>query len=309
MAGERVGGSGERILVTGAAGQVASSLVERGGQSHHAICAMGRPQLDLTDPATVVAAAEAVRPTVIVNAAAYTAVDKAEEEEAAAFAVNADGVAALARLAAERSIPLVHISTDYVFDGRLDRPWREDDPTNPESAYGRSKRAGEEAVRDAGGPALVCRTAWVYGPFGGNFVKTMLRVGATRDRLTVVDDQYGNPTASLDIADAILALVDACGRLGWPAPDDQILHLAGTGETSWCGLARHVFAVSGELGGPVAEVEPIPTSAWPTPARRPANSRLDTARLSSRYGIALPDWRDSVRATVARLLAEGFPVT
>ena len=297
------------ILVVGAEGQVARALRERAADAPVAVVARGRPALDLAAPATILAALDEVRPAAVVNAAAYTAVDRAESEEDAAFAINAGGVGVLARAAAERGIPLVHLSTDYVFDGTKDGPYVETDATGPAGAYGRTKLAGEEAVKAAGGPALVCRTAWVYSPFGHNFVKTMLRVAATRDTLRVVDDQHGNPTSALDIADAILALVARAGADGWPSGEDVVLHLAGTGETTWCRLARKVFEVSGMLGGPSAAVEAIATSEYPTPARRPANSRLDTTRLRHRYGIALPRWEESVEAVVRRLLAEGFPAS
>lgn len=295
------------ILVVGAEGQVARALSERAAASVRAVETRGRPTLDLAAPDTITPALEAVAPVAVVNAAAYTAVDKAESEEALAAAVNAEGVAALARACAARDLPLVHLSTDYVFDGRKDAPYVETDVTAPQGAYGRTKLAGEEAVLAAGGPALVCRTAWVYSPFGHNFVKTMLRVAATRDALRVVDDQHGNPTSALDIADAVLALVARCEADGWPTGGDSLLHVAGTGETTWCGLARRIFAIAGPLGGPTAEVEAIATADYPTPATRPANSRLDTRRLAERHGIRLPRWEESLETVVRRLLAEGWP--
>ncbi|MBJ3775288.1 dTDP-4-dehydrorhamnose reductase [Acuticoccus mangrovi] len=287
-----------RCLVIGRSGQVATALVERAaahtGPSAADVVALGRPDLDLCRPESIAAAISRVEPDVVVNAAAYTAVDQAESEPEAAAALNAAGPAALAGLCAAADIPLVHLSTDYVFDGTLDRPYREDDPIAPASVYGRTKAEGEAAVMAAGGRALVLRTAWVYSPFGKNFVKTMLRLGAERDRLRVVSDQVGNPTSALDIADAVLRL--AAMRDGWGS-GGEILHLAGTGETSWHGLAEAIFA--GTAAPPV--VEPIPTSAYPTPARRPANSRLDTTRLAERYGIVLPPWRESLAVTLDRL--------
>lgn len=282
-----------RVLVAGRSGQVATALRERAGR--HAVTALGRPDLDLTDPASLAAALDRVRPDAVVNAAAFTAVDRAETEASAAFALNADGPATLARLAADRGVPLVHLSTDYVFDGTLPRPYREDDPTGPGTVYGRSKLAGEAAVIAAGGPALVVRTAWVYAPFGHNFVRTMLRLAAERDTLRVVADQHGNPTSALDIADALLRLLEARGD--WPG-SPELLHLAGTGETTWHGLAEAVVALSPRR----PTVEPIATADYPTPAARPANSRLDCTRLADRWGVTLPDWRDSVREVVARLL-------
>lgn len=286
------------ILVAGSSGQVATALRERaplhGGGAR--VTALGRPDLDLADDASIAAALTRTAPDAVVNAAAYTAVDAAETDEAAAFALNAEGPGTLARLCAERGLPFVHLSTDYVFDGTLDRPYREDDPTGPRSAYGRSKLAGELAVLAAGGRAVVARTAWVYAPFGRNFVATMLRVGAERDTLRVVADQRGNPTSALDIADAILGLLDR--RESW-CDGPELLHLAGTGETTWHGFAEGIFAASPYR----PRVEAITTADYPTPAARPANSRLDCARLRDRYGIALPDWRRSLPDVVGRLLA------
>ena len=225
------------ITVIGRTGQVATALVERAGT--HTVTALGRPDVDLADPASLAEALERTRPDAVVNAAAYTAVDAAESDEAAARVLNADGPSALAQLCAEAAVPLVHLSTDYVFDGTLDRPYREDDATGPQSAYGRTKLAGEEAVRAAGGRAITARTAWVYAPFGKNFVRTMLRLGAERDHLRVVADQHGNPTSALDIADAILALCAASD--GWPQTPDTV-HLAGTGEATWHSFAETIFS-------------------------------------------------------------------
>lgn len=288
------------VLVVGRTGQVATALVERAPHHGVRVTALGRPQLDLIDPDSVAAALAATRPDRVVNAAAYTAVDAAESDEAAAFALNATGPEHLARLCAEAEIPLVHLSTDYVFDGTLGRPYRESDPTAPQSVYGRSKEAGEVAVRAAGQRALVVRTAWVYAPFGRNFVRTMLRLGAERDHLRVVADQHGNPTSALDIADALLALCAAAPQ--WPH-SPQLLHLAGSGEATWHALAQAIFSHA-----PFAPtVEAIATAAYPTPAPRPANSRLDCTRLARDYGLVLPDWRDSLGATVRRLLATADP--
>jgi dTDP-4-dehydrorhamnose reductase len=285
-----------RILVIGQSGQVATALLERGAASGRDVVARGRPHADLSDPTSLERAVEETAPGVVVNAAAYTAVDAAEEEEPAAYALNAEGPGALARICAVHNVPLAHLSTDYVFDGALDRPYSEDDPVNPQTAYGRTKVAGEEAVREAGGKALILRTAWVYAPFGKNFVRTMLRVGAERDHLRVVADQRGNPTSALDIADAILALADRTAH--WPLTPD-VLHLVGTGEATWHELAEAIFSWS-----PYApHVEAITTAEFPTPARRPANSRLDCGKLARQHGIVLPHWRESARAVVERLLA------
>ena len=295
---------GPRLLVIGRNGQVARALAERAGERRVPLLALGREECDLATFTDLPDAADDFEPTAIINAAAYTAVDKAEDEREAAFAVNAAGPGRLAEAAARRGLPLMHISTDYVYDGGKSAPYVESDPTAPLGVYGASKLAGEKAVRVALPDALIFRTAWVYSPFGGNFVKTMLRLGAERDSLRVVDDQIGSPTSALDIADALISVAadiyenDLGNRAG-------IYHLAGSGETSWCGLARAIFQIAGARGGPSIPVEAIPTSEYPTPAKRPANSRLDGSKLEKAFGIRLPDWRQSLKPVVARLLAKG----
>jgi dTDP-4-dehydrorhamnose reductase len=291
-----------RLIVTGTQGQVVTALLERGPAQGVEIIAIGRPDLDLADPATVAAALGTVDGDAIVNAAAYTAVDKAESEEELATRINGAGAGAVAQLAAERGLPLLHISTDYVFDGALDRPYREDDPTGPIGAYGRSKLAGEQAVAAAHPGAAIFRTAWVYSPFGGNFVKTMLRLGETREELSVVADQRGAPTSALDIADALIA----AARKLVAQPGDKTLtgvfNLTGGGEATWAEFAEAIFSEAERYGRKPVRVKPIETRDYPTPARRPANSRLSHAKLAQVYGISLPDWRLSTRACVARLL-------
>jgi dTDP-4-dehydrorhamnose reductase len=291
-----------KIAVTGTQGQVARSLVERGAAAGVDIVCIGRPEADLTDAAALERAIAAAEPDAIINAAAYTAVDKAEFEPEAAMAVNAAGAETAARAAARAGRPIIQISTDYVFDGRLDRPYREDDAVNPISVYGRTKLAGEYAVAAANPRHVIMRTAWVYSPFGNNFVKTMLRLGETRDRLRVVADQLGAPTGALDIADALLSIA---GKLR-ARPDDIALygtfHMTGRGQTHWAGFAEAIFAEAAARGRAPVEVEAITTAEYPTPAARPANSRLDTTRISEIYGVAPPDWRQSVKACVARLL-------
>lgn len=289
-----------RILVTGREGQVARSLAERVGG--HELVFAGRPDLDLADAASIEATVAAVAPDLVVSAAAYTAVDKAEDEPALAMAVNGDGPGVLARAAARIGAPVIHLSTDYVFDGTLDRPYREEDPVAPIGAYGASKLAGEEAVRASGARYAIVRTAWVYSPFGANFVKTMLRFGAERDEMKVVEDQIGCPTSALDIADGLHAIVAAWqGAAARGA--DAVHHLAGTGETSWADFARAIFAASAARGGPSAAVVGIPTSGYPTRAKRPANSRLDCTRFADTFGYRAPDWRRSTEEVVSRLLA------
>ncbi len=289
-----------RLLVTGRNGQVATSLAERAA-THPGIevLALGRPELDLESPATVEAAIAAARPDLVVNAAAYTAVDKAESDSGRAFAANRDGAAAAARAAARLGVPVIHLSTDYVYPGDKPSPYVESDATGPSSVYGQSKLEGEQAVMAAHPQALIFRTSWVYSPFGANFVKTMLRIGKDRDVVKVVADQQGNPTSAIDIADAILRLAPGLGS----TPAGGIFHLCGSGSTTWCGLAQAIFAESGKLGGPAPRVEAITTAEYPTPARRPANSRMDTAAFTARFGFALRPWPDAVAETVARLLA------
>lgn len=292
-----------RLIVTGTQGQVARSLIERVGVAGVELVAVGRPELDLADPASVASAFANARADVVVNAAAYTAVDKAESEEELATAINGVGAGLVAEAARRIGAPIIHLSTDYVFDGSLDRPYREDDPPAPIGAYGRSKLAGERAVAAAHPHHTILRTAWVYSPFGANFVKTMLRLGETRPQINVVADQRGSPTSALDIADAILAVAAKLSS----APDKRGLvgtfHMTGTGEASWAEFARAVFSeaeLHGRLPGAVVD---ILTEQYPTPARRPKNSRLNGARLREVYGAVLPDWRASLKSCVGRLLA------
>ena len=288
-----------RLLVTGTNGQVARALVDRAGQFPEiTVVAVGRPQLDLENIATIFPAIADVRPDLIVNAAAYTAVDKAEQEPQRAFAINRDGAAAVAAAARTLGVPLIHLSTDYVFSGGKATAYVESDETGPLGVYGKSKLAGEVAVRSANPDAVILRTSWVYSPFGSNFVKTMLRLAGERPVLRVVDDQVGNPTSALDLAEAILRIAPRV-KEGAGAT----FHVAGSGSVSWCGLAKHVFETSRSVGGPAAEVVPISTSEYPTPARRPANSRLDTSAFNARFGHSLRDWRAGVEETVRRILA------
>ncbi len=296
-----------RLIVTGTQGQVARALLERGAAEKINIVAVGRPELDLADPPSVERALAQVaggmiEGDVIVNAAAYTAVDKAESEEALASRVNGEGAGAVARAAAARGLPLLHLSTDYVFDGSAERPYREDDAVGPVSAYGRSKLAGEQAVMASGARAAIFRTAWVYSPFGANFVKTMLRLGETRDELSVVADQLGAPTSALDIADALIAIAKKLRAEPENADLSGLFHLTGAGEATWAEFAQEIFAEAARHGRKPVAVRPIATKDYPTPARRPANSRLSNEKLARAFGVALPDWRLSTRACVARLL-------
>lgn len=292
-----------RIAVTGREGQVVQSLLERGPVAGVTVVAVGRPDLDLADPDSVFAALKAAAPDLVVSAAAYTAVDKAESEPALAHAVNGAGAGAVAAAAAAFKVPVVHLSTDYVFDGAKPTPYGEDDPTGPLGVYGASKLAGEAAVAAHAADHVILRTAWVYSPFGANFVKTMLRIGEGRPVMRVVADQVGRPTSALDIADAVIAV----GRTLAARPDEPALrgvfHLAAAGEASWADFAEAVFAGAKARGRTVPAVERITTADYPTPARRPANSRLDGSRLAARHGVTLPDWRASLDTVLDRLLA------
>jgi dTDP-4-dehydrorhamnose reductase len=293
-----------RMLVTGKTGQLVTALLERSGAAGVEIVTLGRPEFDLASACIPDTLFAALQPDIIVSAAAYTAVDKAETDAQTAHAVNARGPALIAKAAASLSIPLIHISTDYVFDGSKPAPYVESDPTGPLGVYGRTKLAGELAIAAAAPDHVILRTAWIYSPFGNNFLKTMLRLAADRPDLRVVDDQYGNPTSALDIAQAIFAV--ATNLLARPADTSLrgLFHMSGSGEASWADFATEIFSASQALGGPSARIRRISTADYPTPARRPANSRLSTARLQDVHGIVTPHWTSSTRATVARLITE-----
>ena len=298
-----------RIAVTGGPGQLVLSMQERGPLAGHEVVAVGPPELDLAHPddraihAAIAATFGGTGPEAIVNAAAHTAVDRAESEVDLAFAINADGAGAVARAAARLGVPLVHVSTDYVFSGENAEPYREDDSTGPTGVYGASKLAGESAVLASGADVAILRTAWVYSPFGANFVKTMLRLATTREEVGVVDDQRGCPTSALDLADAAMVVAAHLATRS-----DQglrgVFHATGSGEGSWADFAAAIFAASAAEGGPSASVRRITTAEYPTPARRPANSRLDCSKLAAVHGLRLPDWRESSQAVVARLVRE-----
>ncbi len=290
-----------RIAATGKTGQVVTCLIERGGAAGHEVIALGRPALDLTDPVSIARALEAAEPDAIVSAAAYTGVDKAESESELAHTVNGQGPGAVAEAAKALGVPLVHVSTDYVFDGTLNRPYIESDSTGPRGVYGASKLAGEQAVLAAySDNSAVLRVAWVYSPFGANFVKTMLRLAADRDQVSVVADQLGNPTSALDIADGIIQVA-----ANLMSNSDRALrgvfHMSASGEASWADFAEVIFAASAAQGGPSARVRRIATVDYPTPAARPANSRLDCSLIARIHGVALPNWRGSLDTVIARL--------
>jgi dTDP-4-dehydrorhamnose reductase len=288
-----------RLLVTGAGGQLGTDLLRVLAGSPHEVVAVTRAELDVTDPAAVEKLVVEARPDVVLNAAAYTAVDAAETDEATALAVNAEGPANLARVCALHGGGLVHVSTDYVFAGDATAPYEVGAPTGPRSAYGRTKLAGEQAVRELlPERSWVVRTAWVYGETGGNFVKTMARLAAERDTVEVVDDQHGSPTWSRDLATGLVALAAA----GVPA---RTCHFTNSGSTTWYGLARAVFA---ELGADPARVRPTSTAAYPRPAPRPAYSVLSDATWRA-AGLPPPrPWRDALRAAFAEVGGAFRPV-
>lgn len=281
------------------------SLAERGAAEGIEVVPLGRPQLDLAGPAeAIVSAIEAAQPDVVVSAAAYTQVDRAEAEADLAFALNEHGSRAVALAARGLGVPLIHLSTDYVFDGTKRSPYVEEDATGPTGVYGASKLAGEQAVLEEQGNSAVLRIAWVYSPFGANFVKTMLRLGAEREEIGVVADQRGNPTSALDIADGVLQVAANLFR-GTDQTQRGVFHMTADGEASWAEFAEAIFAASAEEGGPVARVRHIGTADYPTPARRPANSRLDSSKLDRVHGVRLPEWRPSMKRVVRRLLVAG----
>ena len=292
-----------RLVVTGREGQVVRSLAERARGSDIEVVQLGRPELDLAgDSNSIVVAIEAARPDVVVSAAAYTQVDKAESEPDLAFAANEAGPRALAQAASKFGVPLIHLSTDYVFDGSKASPYVEEDPTGPSGVYGASKLGGEQAVLSEHPDSAVLRTAWVYSPFGSNFVKTMLRLAGDRDEVGVVADQRGNPTSALDIADGILNVASNLHRSADPNLRG-LFHMTAAGEASWAEFADAIFRAASEEGGPSARVRPIATVDYPTPAKRPANSRLDSGKLERVHGVRLPDWHPSLNKVVSRLLS------
>lgn len=294
-----------RLLVLGKSGQVGWEL-QRALLPLGDVVALGHTEADFEDAAQLRRAVQDAAPDIIVNASAYTAVDKAESEPDRADRINHRAVGELAELAAARGAWLIHYSTDYVFDGRNPLPYVETDAVGPAGAYGRSKLDGERAVAASGARALVLRTSWVHAGRGHNFIRTMLRLARERDSLRVVDDQIGAPTSAALIADVTAHAIAAVARGEPPAPG--LYHLAAAGETSWHGLACFVVDEALRRGATLTtapeRIAAIPTSQYPTPARRPANSRLDTSKLRTALGISLPDWRVPAARSVEELLAD-----
>lgn len=292
-----------RILLLGQGGQLGHALAESFlglGELH----AHTHATLDLADLDAIRNAIRAVNPSVILNAAAYTAVDRAESEPDLARAINTTAPGVIAEESARLNALLIHYSTDYVYDGNKSGPWTEDDPVAPLNTYGATKLAGEQAIAATGANHLILRTSWVFGPVGNNFVRTMLRLGRERTELNIVDDQLGAPTSTLELARATRTIVDGilANRFGAPSDFSGVYHMTCAGQVSWCGFARAIFQrVSAKQGFTPPVVHPIPTSAYPTPARRPHNSVMSNARLQARFGVQLATWQAALDNVLAQL--------
>mgnify|MGYP001799371699 CR=1 FL=1 len=292
-----------KLLCIGKSGQVARALQERSKAHDVELIALGRSDVDLTHPDSLEAAIERTAPEIIVNAAAYTQVDQAETDREAAFAINAEGPRALAEICASEALPLVHISTDYVFDGNGNTPFQETDTPSPINVYGASKLAGENYIKQLLSNHIILRTSWVYGPYGSNFVKTMLRLARENRAVSVVDDQIGCPTSALEIADAIFVICEQVHK-GIEAEAFGTYHFSADGEASWADVAAYVFELYEARTGCKITLNRIPSSDYPTPAARPLNSRLDVRKITDVFGIMPQPWRDRVRETVNRLMDE-----
>jgi dTDP-4-dehydrorhamnose reductase len=294
-----------RLYVFGSKGQVARSLREAITDEPDIVLGYGgRPDVDILRPDLVEKALRAFSPDIVINPAAYTAVDRAESEPELAFAINRDGAGIVAAATARLGVPILHLSTDYVFNGRKESPYVETDAVGPESVYGRSKLEGEYAVAAANQRHIILRTAWVYSPFGNNFVRTMLRLSSDLDRLRVVDDQIGCPTFAPDVAVAILAIARTLVFSGWSEELAGVTHIAGPDEVTWCGFARHIMRLSERRGRRSMMVEPISSRDYPSAAIRPANSRLCCKRLASVFNIRMPPLGRSLEACLELLGTE-----
>lgn len=286
------------VLILGGKGQLGLMLQSIDWPQAVALHAPDRAAIDLEDEDAIGRLIAERNWALVINAAAYTAVDQAQEEVAQAWTLNAIAPALLAYHTGKADIPLIHVSTDYVFDGSKDAPYHEDDPVAPLGVYGASKEGGEQGVRTGNDAHVILRTAWVYGPHRANFVKTMLRLGQERDELNVVSDQTGNPTSTTDIAQAILAIATAIwdGKAHWGT-----YHVAGTGKATWYDFAVRIFELAAQHGSKVPTVHPIPASQYPTPATRPVNSQLDCSKLERDYGICTAPWPDALSETIKTL--------
>ena len=295
------------ILVTGGSGQLATALAEVDPTHGLTVHRVGRPTLDFDRPASIAEVFAMSAPLLVVNAAAYTAVDTAEDAMEVAFRANRDGPAELARLCEAAGIPLIHVSTDYVFDGLKGAPYVETDPTAPQGVYGASKLAGENAVLATCARAIVLRTSWVYSSTGRNFVRTMLAAGQRNSPLRVVADQTGCPTSAPDLAQAVLGVAARLMTGGWQDRYAGIYHAAGTGATTWHQLAIATFEAAARHGMAMPTVAPIATDEWPTRAKRPPDSRLECGKLSDVFGLQLPPWRDGLVRTVDAIFGSHPP--
>lgn len=291
------------LLVFGSQGQVGQELTRLADSRKVPVVDLSRTDADICDSGLVAKVVALHRPGVVVNAAAYTAVDRAETESKAAYAINRDGAAAIAAACAKDGIPLIHISTDYVFDGTKTAPYDEDDATNPLGVYGASKLAGEEKIREIHPGHLILRTCWIFSPYRENFVRTMLKLAETNDELRIVADQTGCPTAARDIANAILRMasrINDGSEVPWGT-----YHFCGTPATSWHGFATNIFAAAKPLIGRCPKVTAIVTSEFPRPARRPENSVLNCARIRKEFGVEQPSWHDALLDALDELFATG----
>ncbi|HAF01531.1 MAG TPA: dTDP-4-dehydrorhamnose reductase [Methylophilaceae bacterium] len=296
-----------KILLTGVNGQVGNALEQRLSDEYH-LTALSREQLDLTREDEIRRVVQLIKPDVIINPAAYTAVDKAESEQDLAYAINATAPQVLAEEALKLNAGLIHFSTDYVFDGTKSEPYVETDQVNPLGVYGKTKLAGEQLITEVGLPHLILRTSWVYGAYGKNFLKTILRLGSERDQLRIVADQFGAPTSSISIAAGVQQLLKVWHKNN--NVQSGIYHFTNAGSTSWHGFTcqiiqdyqQHAIAAGmPALKLKLENIEPITTAEYPTPAKRPANSRLNNAKLESTFNITLPAWQDGLREVIALL--------
>jgi len=296
-----------RVLVLGCRGQVGAELMRARWDHPAEVTGLARPQFDIAAPDKIAEALSALRPNIVVNAAAYTAVDRAETDEAQAFAVNAEGPRMVAEACSRGRIPLIHLSTDYVFDGSATRPYRESDPIRPINAYGRSKAAGEAAVRLYQPRHIIVRTAWVHASHGGNFVRTMVRLARERDEVAVVTDQLGTPTAAADIAAAIVQIARRIASAGKELADVPwgTYHYTAHGETSWHDLAKHIFEQLARAGGRRPQLRPIAAADYASQTPRPAYSILDCTLIEQAFGVARLPWQEGVDRVLDALLSAG----
>ncbi len=295
------------ILITGGSGQLGNALTTLAAEQGLDFVAVSRPVFDFERPETIETCFSQAAPAIVINAAAYTAVDAAETNRDAARAGNHTGPLRLAALCLAADIPFIHVSTDYVFDGAKGAPYLETDPTGPTGVYGATKRDGEEAILASGAKAIILRTAWVYAAHGKNFCRTMLNAARKTNALKVVADQKGTPTAAADLAAVILDIVAKIAADGWRDEYRGIYHATNSGETTWHGFATGIFEIAAPLGVPMPTVTPIATADWPTPAKRPADSRLDCGKLGRVFGLHLPEWRQTLPGIVETLVAMDAP--